>query len=1012
VGRASPARLRKAPMNQQTDRRESGSSRAWATAGLGLALVSFVAMGVACFRGVLFEDRQFGLRDAAHFYYPLYQRVQQEWEAGRWPLWSPEENAGMPLLGNPTAAVFYPGKLVFFALAYPWAMRSYVIAHVVLAFVSMRAMLRGWRVSPTGSTIGAIAFAFGAPVLSQSCNVIFLVGAAWAPFGFLAADRWLRLRRRGALTGLAVVLAMQVLGGDPQAAYLTVLCASAYAAGLAAARVPSGVARLSRRLVMALVVAYPALMAISWWTARARHAAAVAPTDSTPTGMPSAGTLLVSALWTVVATVFLRNSWKARGAWGIGPMIGGLTVASGLAAAVAGVQVVPTVEFLRLSLRNVGGDGAHNVYPFSFHPLRVIGTVWPGIFGTTDLSNRSWVESLPPTHDPRIWAPSTYLGGLTLVLAASAAGFKGGPAWRAWLSGVAAVSLFASFGSFGSPLFWARCVPGWASSLGSLESPVIGRLRDDGLLSDGDGGLYWLFASTLPLFRSFRYPEKLSTFTTLALAGLAGLGWDQLIAGRSRRAVVIAGGLLAMTLAFLTATWLDDTALQFFLRGRAGLVPSTYGPLDVAGAVADLRAALGQGALALGFALVCAPAAARRPELSGLVALAALTLDLASANARHVVTVPQSAFEGTPRLLKAIEGAERRDPSPGPFRVYRLPPWVPTGWERRGSPRRVEDLVRWERNTLSPKYGIPLGVHYTLSIGTAEVFDYRSLFPVSDLRLDAPTARRFGLEPHQKVVYHPRRAFDLWATRYFILPARGAWDSPWRGLAAFSSRVEVVDPDARAIEASRGEARGTSRVDADDVQVVRNLAVFPRAWVVHKARVIPLSWASRPAVRRKLIQEILYQNDDFWHEPGKTVFDPRRLAWVETDRPQDLAPFLSQADPDPAETVTVTRDDPQRVEMTAVLNSPGLVIVGDVFYPGWTLTVDGRPAEILRANRAMRGVALPTGSHRLDFRYEPRSFRFGVLLSLIGLIGLGRECRFLLRERVHDRMPHRASDDS
>ena len=56
---------------------------------------------------------------------------------------------------------FYPGKLVFFALAYPWAMRSYVIAHVVLAFVSMRAMLRGWQVSPTGSTIGAIAFAFG-----------------------------------------------------------------------------------------------------------------------------------------------------------------------------------------------------------------------------------------------------------------------------------------------------------------------------------------------------------------------------------------------------------------------------------------------------------------------------------------------------------------------------------------------------------------------------------------------------------------------------------------------------------------------------------------------------------------------------------------------------------------------------------------------------------------------------------------------------------------------------------
>ena len=139
-----------------------------------------------------------------------------------------------------------------------------------------------------------------------------------------------------------------------------------------------------------------------------------------------------------------------------------------------------------------------------------------------------------------------------------------------------------------------------------------------------------------------------------------------------------------MTLAFLTATWVDDTALQSFLRGRAGLVPSTYGPLDVAGAVADLRAALGQGALALGFALVCAPAAGRRPELSGLVALAALTLDLASANARHVVTVPQSAFEGTPRLLKAIEGG--RETGPVARTVPGLsPPAV--GADRLGTPR-------------------------------------------------------------------------------------------------------------------------------------------------------------------------------------------------------------------------------------------------------------------------------------------------------------------------------------
>src|SRR3954451_16423779 len=96
---------------------------------------SFAALFLICFGEVLFKGGQFGYRDAGHFYYPLYQRVQAEWDAGRWPLWEPEENSGMPLLGNPTAAVLYPGKLIYTLLPYAWAARVYIIAHAALAFV-------------------------------------------------------------------------------------------------------------------------------------------------------------------------------------------------------------------------------------------------------------------------------------------------------------------------------------------------------------------------------------------------------------------------------------------------------------------------------------------------------------------------------------------------------------------------------------------------------------------------------------------------------------------------------------------------------------------------------------------------------------------------------------------------------------------------------------------------------------------------------------------------------------
>src|SRR4051794_26969722 len=104
------------------------------------ATALLVALLLACFHPVLLHDEQFAYRDAGQYYYPLYLRVQQEWDAGRWPLWEPEENGGTPLLGNPTAAVLYPGKVIYAWLPYAWGARLYVVAHIVLACAGMGAL--------------------------------------------------------------------------------------------------------------------------------------------------------------------------------------------------------------------------------------------------------------------------------------------------------------------------------------------------------------------------------------------------------------------------------------------------------------------------------------------------------------------------------------------------------------------------------------------------------------------------------------------------------------------------------------------------------------------------------------------------------------------------------------------------------------------------------------------------------------------------------------------------------
>jgi uncharacterized membrane protein YfhO len=74
-----------------------------------------------------------------------------------------------------------------------------------------------------------------------------------------------------------------------------------------------------------------------------------------------------------------------------------------------------------------------------------------------------------------------------------------------------------------------------------------------------------------------------------------------------------------------------------------------------------------------------------------------------------------------------------------------------------------------------------------------------------------------------------------------------------------------------------------------------------------------------------------------------------------------------------------------------------MVILADVYYPGWRLTIDGRDAPIYRANRTMRGAAVPAGRHRLTYTFAPTSFRVGgaitlaagAVLAVLGSLRLG-----------------------
>ena len=77
-----------------------------------------------------------------------------------------------------------------------------------------------------------------------------------------------------------------------------------------------------------------------------------------------------------------------------------------------------------------------------------------------------------------------------------------------------------------------------------------------------------------------------------------------------------------------------------------------------------------------------------------------------------------------------------------------------------------------------------------------------------------------------------------------------------------------------------------------------------------------------------------------------------------------------------------------RLVLEASANRPGLLVVLEAWRRGWTATIDGEPAPVLRTNAIFRGIPVPAGSHRIEMSYLPREVAWGAALGVLGLTGL------------------------
>ncbi len=146
---------------------------------------------------------------------------------------------------------------------------------------------------------------------------------------------------------------------------------------------------------------------------------------------------------------------------------------------------------------------------------------------------------------------------------------------------------------------------------------------------------------------------------------------------------------------------------------------------------------------------------------------------------------------------------------------------------------------------------------------------------------------------------------------------------------------------------------------SDKVSVYENESAMPRAWTVHETLVTTDERALRLIDAGQL-------------DPRTTAAVSRPLLGIEPARWPD--------------EVRVASYEADEIRVEATMTSPGLLVLSELDYPAWKVRVDGAPAEVVRANGALRAVQVPAGSHTITWYYSSTPTTLGFVLSALTLI--------------------------
>ena len=131
--------------------------------------------------------------------------------------------------------------------------------------------------------------------------------------------------------------------------------------------------------------------------------------------------------------------------------------------------------------------------------------------------------------------------------------------------------------------------------------------------------------------------------------------------------------------------------------------------------------------------------------------------------------------------------------------------------------------------------------------------------------------------------------------------------------------------------------------------------------------------------------------DEVFSRISKSSFDPRKEVILEEESDPFLPlPLGGSASPGTDDPDTLHFEQLSRNSFTVDREgtSPALLVVSQIWYPGWTATVNGTPRPIKRAYGVLMGVFVEAGTSEVQFTYRPTYFCWAMGLTIVAAFTL------------------------